>query len=1019
MRPFDCLSPDCPLLGKHLLEASAGTGKTFAIEHIVTRLILSQEEFEVDRILAVTFTKAATRELKQRIQATLLLAKEQLETGEGIFPYLSSFLNDPKAKNRLVEACSRLDEVHVFTIHGFCFRMLQEFAFEAELSFSLSSPDEVAPIPDRIKRAAKTFLEEKLDPNLISMEQMRLLLKRFDREEELVQELLNSPEEEKALSFFEGWEGFLKALDTWEGASIELVPLLEDWQQLTKGAKKRKHALERQLALIVECFKEPSKEIFERFIQEKGTLFTFLKTTSKKETGSFHYPGFFSWVQQALGSFVLPCTDLKKILNLLKQTWQIQAKDLLKEEGYFSPDAILEEMQQAIQNPLFAGKVQAKYQAVILDEFQDTDPIQWAIFSSLFVEPKKLGALYLVGDPKQSIYRFRKADIYTYLKAKEELGADSFYCLDTNYRTYKPLCEALNALFARKWLRLPKTNSALECFPVKAGLSETPTFSDNKAALHFLVAEELSFEESLVPYAIQEIEKTVEEVVNFSSFAVLVKDRYQAKTLIEALEKRGIPVVAKSQALLKEEATFVALKELFEALYFPRDLAKRRLVEAGPFYTLCLEEARALFFKEGLPSFLAKILPSPLPETDRAMVEALLYFEAKEGKELSKILSFFEPFSEEASQLCPMKEASNAVQVLTMHMSKGLEFDVVFAFGLSTKTPENEETLEADAEKLRQLYVTMTRAKRRLYVPLETSEKAPKIGTASPMYLFQEILKEQEGSSLEFLEKLTQEKSVSMERVEVPLLLEEKMGAFAPPDSPQLASVSSCRQAPSSYLQSFTSLSQRHEKPKSTLKFDPGEEKSPHTLPLGKETGVLLHSIFEAIFSTNEPLWRSSQEIRKIIEQQLEYTPLADWISVVEEMVKTTLKLPLTLEGKPFCLSQLEPSEVHAEMELLFSFGKDYIKGFVDLIFQFEGKYYIVDWKSNWLGSSLESYQSLAEAMDGHDYWLQAKLYADGFYRHVKRFYKKPYDQVFGGALYFFLRGGQVCQFMPEIEGSL
>src|SRR5690606_15460837 len=125
-------------------------------------------------------------------------------------------------------------------------------------------------------------------------------------------------------------------------------------------------------------------------------------------------------------------------------------------------------MQKAIDVPKFKAKVRQKYQAAIIDEFQDTDKVQWDIFQKLFIE-EPLQALYLVGDPKQSIYRFRKADIYTYLAARVTLGEENAYVLDTNYRSSKSLVSALNALFERPFLYLPKLKEILPFYPVKAG----------------------------------------------------------------------------------------------------------------------------------------------------------------------------------------------------------------------------------------------------------------------------------------------------------------------------------------------------------------------------------------------------------------------------------------------------------------------------------------------------------------------------------------------------------------------
>src|SRR3990167_9466750 len=117
MQRFDCLAEQCPIFGPHLLEASAGTGKTFSIEHIFVRLILeSKDPIEVEQILAVTFTRAATRELKARIRANLEKALHFLRSGqqEGAWNYLLPFYEEG-AVQRLTDALSGFDRCQIFT----------------------------------------------------------------------------------------------------------------------------------------------------------------------------------------------------------------------------------------------------------------------------------------------------------------------------------------------------------------------------------------------------------------------------------------------------------------------------------------------------------------------------------------------------------------------------------------------------------------------------------------------------------------------------------------------------------------------------------------------------------------------------------------------------------------------------------------------------------------------------------------------------------------------------------------
>jgi exodeoxyribonuclease V beta subunit len=140
------------------------------------------------------------------------------------------------------------------------------------------------------------------------------------------------------------------------------------------------------------------------------------------------------------------------------------------------------------------------------------------------------------------------------------------------------------------------------------------------------------------------------------------------------------------------------------------------------------------------------------------------------------------------------------------------------------------------------------------------------------------------------------------------------------------------------------------------------------------------------------------------------------WKEAIIEMIWKTLTLPLKIEQKYFSLIDLEVSHVQTEMEFLFESSPHFIKGFIDLVFFFDHKYYIVDWKTNWLGPDSSCYVVLDEAMTAHDYWLQAALYSEALCRHVKQFDTSPFEKIFGGVFYFFVRGGGVCHFTPDLN---
>jgi len=177
---FDILSRQTPLQNRLFLEASAGTGKTFTIEHLVVRLLL-ETDFTLDQILVVTFTRAATRELKVRIRANL----EKTLSGDQPFDYLSELTDVQKEK--IKTALLTFEKSQIFTIHGFCHRLLQEFAFEAFVGLELQEWED--------KEEKWAVLEFLRNVDQLSPAQLKRLLGSVRNEiEKLVDKLLSSSE---------------------------------------------------------------------------------------------------------------------------------------------------------------------------------------------------------------------------------------------------------------------------------------------------------------------------------------------------------------------------------------------------------------------------------------------------------------------------------------------------------------------------------------------------------------------------------------------------------------------------------------------------------------------------------------------------------------------------------------------------------------------------------------------------------------------------------------------------------
>lgn len=202
-------------------------------------------------------------------------------------------------------------------------------------------------------------------------------------------------------------------------------------------------------------------------------------------------------------------------------------------------------------------------------------------------------------------------------------------------------------------------------------------------------------------------------------------------------------------------------------------------------------------------------------------------------------------------------------------------------------------------------------------------------------------------------------------------------------------------------ISSFTSLSKKGQA-SPLIEMPPSDFENPiktlETLPAGKETGILLHALFEKIPFVVE-------EAFPLIEKMLKGSPFAPWMNPIKEMVQDVLEADLF----GFKLKDVSRDGLFREQEFLYpsEAEKGYLKGVVDLVFKHQGKYYVLDWKSNWLGKSPLCYDEdrMRASMDENKYALQAKIYASALERYISLFEEKPFEELFGGAYYIYLRG--------------
>jgi len=924
MLGFDVHDPSLPLLQDHFIEASAGTGKTYTIQQLVKRMIL-EEGCKLEEILIVTFTRAATCELKERIRKELTLS------------------------GLLVQG-----EESIFTIHGFCSYALQGQAFET--SFPLVHQDTTSS-GTCLKQVVKDVLTG--DVSFLHPKQLEQL---FSLHRQDGQALVAH------VARLAGCRIPVEVAPSWRTLDMTVQRLLHEVcpQQLLEDLL--------QLATVYGKMSDRKKEIkpairasFEACVQGHWLQPSFLlfHPDNRLKRGETPVLKYGNLIQQLVG-YIQQALDVWGILANLVEHVRLRLEERIAEQEWIFFEDFIKRMEEKVSDPVFAQALRDRYRVVLIDEFQDTDPRQWKIFSTLFFHHRPL---YLIGDPKQAIYRFRQADIYTYLEARHQLGHLSY--LGKNFRSTPPLVQGLNQLFQHLSFPLPRLHQEMSYQPVAAGRE------DNSPLLPPLVLLKAPDEEALFHQVISAI-----EAHPALSAAVLVKDRYQAQRFLTVCP---LPVSLRRSRSILDSPALACLEHLLMSLLHPYNHHAMELVLQGRFCGCTAEDIWTWSIwlqEEGLLCCLYRILQKVGPQLmhqhagEQIFHDLIHLAELLTGREETDLLEALDALKLEDPEQDAFKGRQIAeeqtIQVMTTHVSKGLEFDLVFPVGLALSPTEKRELVycpeshkltyreqawqdhqeELSAERARQLYVACTRAKQRLYITVIEGEKSPMSD------LMQEINLPQE------------EPSAAPQTPSTPLLL-------TPPPT------YTWQRYPRPVV-SFTSLKKNwgEAQPSRPLQH----QKLEWTFPAGAEVGVVLHSLLEKLCFKN---LISEEKLAEFLHG----TILESHEQEIYELLQHIQHVPFP--GKiPFTLADVDPKQMMRELPFLYPFENGYCQGVIDLVFLHAGCYYLIDWKSNVVEGTLE------EECDKHHYMEQARLYHHALKKLLGTLGQEVPIQTF----FFFLR---------------
>ena len=1148
--------------GVNLVEASAGTGKTYAIGMLVLRAVVELHQ-PIDKILIVTFTKAATEELKTRIRARLIEARDLLNgklinQAEKIDQTLldwASTVDDPQvALNLLQLALYDIDRAGIFTIHGFCQRMLVEQALESGQLFDVELLADINHVRNEV---ADDFWRNHiypLDPLPCS----------------LITGCFAAPE--NLLASVAAVFGDNGRLDPQVGRIDEvLVELKTAMAGMIAWWLEYKDSLYDCFAagLAEERFKKPFTDAFAAWF---AALCSFFTETSWLVPGNLHLLGREALAGELNGQRIrgdakklayladwpLPEHEIAALLTAIDKlvlTFRVKLAEELRTEvsrrllqqGNMGFNDLIISLSAALRGERGHSLQQLlgdRFAVALIDEFQDTDNAQWHIFSTLFGGGKHY--LYLIGDPKQAIYKFRGADIHSYFLARE--SADTLLTLEKNYRSHPFLVAEINRLFGSRKRPFFFEEKMLGYYPTTAAKQEKDidlvqhgkslagmvyctlvpdpeekngrwTSGKAAAALRGFVINELG--RLLDPTAPALLQKSSQEPhqrpLAPQDIAILVRSNRQAEEYRQALAEAAIPAVIGSRQSVFQTSECREMLLLLQGIAAPGETAKLKSAMAISWFgfsgnRLCqiwqdeqqvshyhsqflqyyrswqeqgfLPMMSRLLIEEGvLPTLAAGKLAERSIANIQHLLELVQEQENAENLGITQLLQWLHKMmqddrSAENAEL-QLESDEQAVRIVTMHSSKGLEYPVVFCpylwysskrtqaekyqvschdaehqlvidLGSDQFVARREQAVEEEmAEDLRLLYVALTRAQVCCYTAwADVKPSGRTVGdschSALGYLLFPDGPVDYQAQQEKF-GSLAQDKAVHHRIVAStePLLRKPSIIAVQDLQPLQVSGRSLYTDWQMSSFSSLASISEYdHEEP--SLQTKSMHTSQPGTvavtgLPAGPNFGNVIHDLLESLsFSAISGQELQGTLVDLVVHKCTRYGVDAA-PGAVQKLLELIVATPLTEDS--FSLAMLDESQCLKEMEFYFHLSslateqinsilaeeptvtplghkqmRGYLTGFVDLIGEYAGKYYIFDYKTNFLGESMADYAAdkLVAAMQSHNYGLQYWIYTLVLHRHLQNIMPSyRYEQHFGGVRYLFVRG-----MSPELPGS-
>jgi exodeoxyribonuclease V beta subunit len=1078
MKKFN--SEDIALQGSNLIEASAGTGKTYSIAILVLRLLL-EERMPVQELLLVTFTEAAAAELKERTARFIRIALKEVEvkmeassTDKTIWRIVNKSIASSSVedvKMILNTALLDIDLASIQTIHSFCQGTLTEFAFETNQMFGSKLLQNTAEVIYRFLneywRSKITVLDvaiQNLFPN-----DFRSVL--YNSTSLILSNHAFSDRIGSVSDFNKIKQIDQDIYDYYNGKNEEFVSRIESIQLKGLGTSTREKALE---------------------IISNATDFHQVSHETR-----FKIPEVFAVEVEFSRGRELEKSNLKKgILNGIISEASIviakQVKDFLVANNLLTFDALIENLHLVKDEEKLKKVLRAKYKAIFIDEFQDTDKLQYEIFEAVFQE-NPTSVLFYIGDPKQSIYAFRKADLNTYFTARNQVN--NTWTMNINFRSTDSYVISMNAFFEEttdfntfhydtKEITYHKVEAS-ESKIGKIGICNNGSEIYTPLQIRTNYSNKSSIQDDVTNLVLNLLDgkHTIDHrLIQPSDFGILVRSNADGRAIKKLLELKGVPAVVVDETSVFKSNEANDLNFILSAILLPNksNIDKALLTQLLGYKSAELKNIDPdkilvlfrnyykIWHSSGVYPMLRQFLTDFGIETRwTANIEIghrvlSNIFQITELLQKTSVSRNFTPAKLKAflnSAIYSSNEQDDAfaqrierdedaVKIATIHKSKGLQYNIVLLPNLDfvakergyfsnlkddsksylfttnpISTPSHSDLFieQEEQENRRLIYVALTRACFNCFVFINEYHKISSIKNFTKKLIDQTF-------DMDCLETINGKENIIPDGIYSAIVNSNALLPLAFPSS-----------KPNDHnwnKMSYSFLAAKHKShaTEDSSSYEKGYDRFIFKeLEKGMHVGNMLHNIFEFLDFTDSTEW---EKVIEISLQQFTASKKEEYLPWMRDLIANVLNADIQIGEDCFQLNSIENSSKINELEFDFPIEESFdiqtlqsflmeddhriiqtgygevkgmLTGFIDLFFEHKGKYYILDWKSNFLGDTLHHYNksALMEGMNQSNYHLQYMIYSLAIKKYLESKFGTAFNfnKHFGGVIYLFLRG--------------